>query len=123
MDERLRAVVCDDDPVARQIARMVLDDTGYDVVGEAAMATEAIAMAGAARPDVVVLDLSMMGMTGLEAIPLLREQLPECDIVVFSAFEALRNTAREVGVSAIVDKTSSGELEAVLREIAARRTP
>ena len=117
----LRAVICDDDPVARQIADMVLTEAGHEVIGECAMATEAIGLAAAAKADVIVLDLSLMGMTGLEAVPILREEAPGCEIVVFSAFDTLREGASDLGVEEVVDKTDSTALAAAVARVAARR--
>src|SRR5205085_2032438 len=75
----------DDHPLTRSALSALLLQHGFDVVGEAADGKEAIAKAGALRPDLIRLDLSMPGVDGLTALPLLREAAPECEVVVLTA--------------------------------------
>ena len=84
----ISVVVCDDVPGMRRLARIVLEEQGdVSVIGEAADGREAIQEISRLQPDVVVLDLSMPELDGLEAIPLIREVAPRAQIVVFSGFE------------------------------------
>jgi DNA-binding NarL/FixJ family response regulator len=114
MSPTIRVFLCDDVPELRALLRYGLEeDAELSVVGEAGNATDAIAAVGDLRPDVVLLDLSMPGMDGLEAIPRLREISPDTSIVVFSGFAAdrMRQPALELGAARYVEK---GEpLEAV----------
>jgi DNA-binding NarL/FixJ family response regulator len=72
----------------RRLARIVLEEEGdVSVVGEAADGRAAIREIGRLQPDVVVLDLSMPEMDGLEAIPVIHDVAPRAQIVVFSGFE------------------------------------
>ena len=80
-----RILLVDDHPLTRSALSALLLQHGFDVVGEAADGKEAIAKAGALRPDLILLDLSMPGVDGLTALPLLREAAPECDVVVLTA--------------------------------------
>jgi DNA-binding NarL/FixJ family response regulator len=81
-------VVCDDVPELRQLARAVLEEEGeMEVVGEAGDGREALEVIERLQPDVVVLDLSMPELDGLEAIPLIHQVAPSTEIVVFSGFE------------------------------------
>jgi DNA-binding NarL/FixJ family response regulator len=83
----ISVVVCDDVPGMRRLARIVLEEEGdIEVVGEAADGRAAIQEARRCQPDVVVLDLSMPEMDGLEAIPAIHEAAPRTKIVVFSGF-------------------------------------
>ena len=67
---RHRLVIADDVPPLRSLPRRVLERSGaFDVVGEAANGEEAIALARRHRPDLVLLDVSMPVMSGLEALP------------------------------------------------------
>jgi DNA-binding LytR/AlgR family response regulator len=69
------ALLVDDEAPARSELRFLLEQhPGVEVVGEAASAAEAVALAKAVRYDVVFLDVQMPGLTGLEAAPLVREQ-------------------------------------------------
>ena len=84
----ISVVVCDDVPGMRRLARIVLEEQGdVSVIGEAADGREAIQEISRLQPDVVVLDLSMPELDGLEAIPLIHEVAPRAQIVVFSGFE------------------------------------
>ena len=69
---RLRALVCDDERVARSVVSSVLETCGYEVVGEAGLALESLVMADIVRPDVIVLDISLPGMSGIEVLPTLK---------------------------------------------------
>ena len=80
-----RILLVDDHPLTRSALSALLLQHGFDVVGEAADGKEAIAEAGALRPDLILLDLSMPGVDGLTALPLLREAAPECEVVVLTA--------------------------------------
>lgn len=103
-----RVLVVDDDPDMCCLIEVMLEGHGgFLVVGQAGDGAEALRLAAAERPDVVVLDIQMPGMDGLTALPLLRESLPEARIVVVSAFpdpltlcEALRQ-----GVDGYIDKS------------------
>ncbi len=83
----ISVVVCDDVPGMRRLARIVLEEEGdIEVVGEAADGRAAVQEVRRCQPDVVVLDLSMPEMDGLEAIPVIHEVAPRAKIVVFSGF-------------------------------------
>jgi diguanylate cyclase (GGDEF)-like protein/PAS domain S-box-containing protein len=85
---RRRVLLVDDDRSLRQVVRLTLNDAhGFEVVGEAGDGREAVAAARHLRPDVVVLDLAMPGIGGLEALPAIQAVAPDSDIVVFSGVE------------------------------------
>jgi DNA-binding NarL/FixJ family response regulator len=87
----IRIFLCDDVPELRALLRYGLEeDTSLKVIGEAGNARDAIAGVGELRPDVLLLDLSMPGMDGLEALPLLRQAAPATAVIVFSGFAADR---------------------------------
>ena len=80
-----RVFICDDEPTYRALVRTVLPTTGdYEIVGEAGDGQEAIDLAPAARPDVILLDLHMPGMGGMEALPHLCELLPDTKIIALT---------------------------------------
>ncbi|HYA08293.1 MAG TPA: response regulator transcription factor [Gaiellaceae bacterium] len=78
-------LIVDDHPLTREALSSLLSAHGFEVVGEAADGVGAIEAAGRLRPDLVLLDLSMPGMDGLQALPRLREAAPECEVVVLTA--------------------------------------
>ncbi|MXG88506.1 response regulator [Nocardioides flavescens] len=82
----VRAVVIDDTTDIRDLLRIVLSRRGMDVVGEAGDGRAGLEVVAEHRPDVVLLDLSMPEMDGMEALPQLRELVPDAQIIVFSAF-------------------------------------
>ena len=98
----IRVVIVDDHPVFRAGMVTVLEDLpDLEVVGEAADGADAVATVATARPDVVLMDLRMPGVGGLEATARLRVEHPEVAVVVLtmdsdddSVFAALRAGAR-----------------------------
>ena len=84
----IRVMVVDDHSVVREGIRHVLSDTAlFAVVGEAASAAEAIAAVAAWAPDVIVLDVSMPGGSGLHAVAELLERAPAARVLMLSVHE------------------------------------
>jgi DNA-binding NarL/FixJ family response regulator len=81
----VRILLVDDHPITRNALAALLTQHGFTVVGEAGDGEAAIELARSLDPQLVLLDLSMPGMTGLEALPPLREAAPECEVVVLTA--------------------------------------
>lgn len=117
----IRVFVCDDVDELRLLLRLGLEDAGdVAVVGEAGDGAEAVEQAAEVRPDVMLLDLSMPIMDGLEAIPLLRERVPDMKIVVVSGFAEgpASERALELGADRYVSKTADiDEVRTVVREV------
>jgi CheY-like chemotaxis protein len=112
---RSRVLVVDDDRSLRTLLGHVFEDhPDYELVAVAPDGLEAIALARHHQPDLVLLDLAMPGVGGLEALPLLRAVAPQADVVVVSGLdpadveaEALARGARgfvskELGLDRIV---------------------
>jgi diguanylate cyclase (GGDEF)-like protein len=82
----LRLIVADDDPVSRlMLGAIVKREPGFELVGEAADAPQAVELALRRRPDVVLLDVDMPGGGGARAAVQIREALPDVRIVAISA--------------------------------------
>jgi two-component system, NarL family, nitrate/nitrite response regulator NarL len=81
----MRVLIVDDHPITRDALSALLGQHGFSVVGEAADGTEAIGLARRLRPQIVLLDLSMPGLGGVEALSRLREAAPESEVVVLTA--------------------------------------
>lgn len=115
--------LCDDVPELRALLRYGLEEDGdLRVVGEAGDARDAIAGVTEHGPDVLLLDLSMPGMDGLEALPLLREASPQTAVVVFSGFAAERmaEPALALGAARYLEKGTPLEMvRSTVREVAA----
>jgi len=81
-------MVVDDHPIVRQgLVSVLSDEEDLEVVGEASSGREAVAHAARLRPDVVLLDLEMPDMDGIEAIPGLLEAAPGISVLVFTAYD------------------------------------
>ena len=123
----MRILICDDHTVVRAGLRLILEqEAGFEIVGEAASGEELIAEAGRLRPDVVVTDLSMPGLGGLEALPRVRQAAPEAKILVLTIHEddAYFFRALEAGAAGYVLKGASAEeLLAALRLVAREGVP
>jgi CheY-like chemotaxis protein len=82
----LRLMIADDDPVSRlMLGALVKREAGFELVGEAADAGQAVELALRRRPDVVLLDVGMPGGGGARAAVQIREELPDTKIVAISA--------------------------------------
>ena len=104
----LRILLVDDHEVMRGGLRSLLESRpGWEVCGEAVNSTEAVEKARTLRPDVVVMDISMPGVSGLEALPLIRKDAPTAEVVILSRYEEreMRLKALEVGARAYVTKS------------------
>jgi CheY-like chemotaxis protein/ketosteroid isomerase-like protein len=84
-----RIFVCDDDGAYRALLRVVLTQSGeHEVVGEARDGRECIERAPQVCPDVILLDLNMPRMSGIEALPVLRDLLPDAKIIALTTAAA-----------------------------------
>lgn len=102
----IRTVLVDDAASYRQLVRLVLEDDGnFEVVGEADDGARGIEVVAEERPDLVLLDLSMPVMDGVEALPFLREASPRSNVIVLTGFEVdAVGDLREAGARAVLEK-------------------
>lgn len=120
MGQGPRVVLADDTPDIRALLRLMLGRAGYEVVGEAGTGAEAVVLAEQHQPDLVILDLAMPVMDGLEAIPLIKAEAPGAKLVVFSGFknDRVEAEAMAAGAHAFVDKgTPPPEMVATLAQL------
>ena len=114
---RVRVLVVDDHQMLREALVGMLELSGFEVVGTVADGADATSMAAELAPDVVLLDLAMPVLNGLDVTRLLREVAPATAIVIFSAFDSLelKRQAFEAGAVAYLPKGCSNErLEAAV---------
>ena len=123
---RPRLVVADDHELLRSALVALLRQAGFDVAGEAADGVDAVALAKQLEPDVVVMDLRMPILGGLDAARLIKDARPATQVVLLTAFEspALERQAEEAGCFAyLVKGAPPGELRLVLHQaVACRRS-
>lgn len=114
---RIRVLVAEDAPGLHQLLCLLLEmEDDFQVVARAVDGDGMLVAAAETHPDLVVLDLDLPGVSGLDALTRLRRLLPHTTIVVFSAFEAARfeAAARRRGADAYVEK-DAGALQIVQR--------
>ena len=107
----IRIVVVDDHEVARRAIRSVLrSNPNLEVVGEAADGKEGINKVGELRPDIVLLDISLPDISGIEVAPAMRKLSPESRIIFVSQHTstALANDALQNGAYGYVVKSDAG---------------
>ncbi len=87
--ENIRVLIADDHPFYREGVRTMLSVVPeIEIVGEAASGDEAIVQAATLRPDVILMDLKMPGINGVEATRRIRETRPQIGVLVLTMFEA-----------------------------------
>jgi len=105
-----RVLLVDDNAAVRAgVRRLFQVHPHFQVVGEAEHGREAVEKAPSLRPELIVLDLSMPVMNGLEAAPLLIKLLPNAWIILLTAheFPEVHRLLREVGIHAVVPKSKA----------------
>jgi len=95
-----RVLIVDDHPLTRDALAGLLTHHDFSVVGDAASGEDAIELAREVQPDLIVLDLSMPGIGGLGALPLLREAAPDCEVVMLTASVAEENLLASIRAGA-----------------------
>jgi DNA-binding NarL/FixJ family response regulator len=106
-----RTLVVDDHPLTRAALVGLLEQHAFPVAGEAADGEEAVERARELQPDLVLLDLTMPGGGGLEALPKVRAAAPECEVVVLTASGTEENllAAIRAGAAGYLLKTEAPE--------------
>src|SRR5258708_18574605 len=118
MPEKIRVVIADDHPVVRTGLRLMLGmEEGIELVGEAADGVAALHLVSSLQPDVVLMDLRMPGMDGLEAIQRIRTEWPHIAIIVLTTYDEddLMLRSLQAGVRGYLLKESG--LDALLQAI------
>jgi PAS domain S-box-containing protein len=120
----LQVLFVDDHKVMRQgLIRLVTGQPNIKVVGEAANGMEALSLARQLRPDVVIMDISMPGMDGIECTRRIKAVLPEVRVIGLSMHDDERITREmlDAGADASLSKTvSAAELIEVIHRVAAK---
>jgi two-component system nitrate/nitrite response regulator NarL len=105
-----RVLLVDDTPVVRSLVRHLIElEPDFEISGEAENGRDALEKAENLKPDLIILDLVMPVMTGLDAAPLLRKLLPNTRIILFTVQEGreVERLAHAAGIHAVVSKNQA----------------
>ena len=102
---RFKILIVDDEKSIREIFTVLLEERGF-LVEAAETGAEGVARARAFLPDIVLLDMNLPDMTGLETLTRIKANLPETDVVIITAFGTIRNAveATKLGAYAYLEK-------------------
>ena len=117
----IKVLLADDHALVRAGIRSLLNAMAQvEVVAEASSGEEAIDLASTSRPDVVLMDIAMKGITGLEAAARMRERMPEVRVVILSMHsgeEYVLQALRAGAAGYLLKDAATGELELALRSV------
>lgn len=118
---RIRVLIADDHALLREGIRALLSrESDLEVVGEAADGREAIARCRSLRPDVVLMDIAMPGLGGLEAALEIRKESPDTKILVLTQYEDREYVTRFLKAGAagyVLKKAAGAELASAIRSV------
>jgi DNA-binding NarL/FixJ family response regulator len=107
----VQVLICDDQETFRAAAREVVNATrGFEVVGEAETGEDSVVAAGRLRPDLVLMDVHLPGIDGLEASRRIRAELPQVAVLLLSTYDPEDFAARIAasGAIAFISKAAFG---------------
>jgi DNA-binding NarL/FixJ family response regulator len=123
MTPPIRVLVADDHLIVRAGIRHVLEsESGFEVVGEAASGAEALTLAAQLKPDVVVLDISMPGESGLQVAARFRDSSPEPRVLILSMHDNAEYVLESVRAGAhgyLLKDAAANELRNAIRTVCA----
>jgi len=118
----IRVLLADDHDILRQGLKLLLGmQPEMEIVGEARTGLEAVEMAHKLKPDVVVMDITMAGMDGLEACRRIRSQIPETQVLMLTMHESEEYFLQALRMGAagyLVKKVAPTELHMAIRTVA-----
>jgi len=108
LDDPIRLLIADDDESTRELLRDTLAEQGFDVVGVARDGEQACNDAARLKPEVVLMDLRMPGVDGMEATVVIKSQVPRTQVVILTAFSERDSkwVSELMGAAGLVDKDS-----------------
>lgn len=117
-DTRTRVLIADDHPLMRKgLTDILASAQDIQVVGAAEDGAAALALAHAVKPDIVLMDISMPGMDGIEATERLLEMRPDVRVVVLTSYSEQEKITEALAAGAVSYLTKDSAPEAVIRAI------
>ena len=117
-------LVVDDSGPSRQSVRRVIERAGFAVCGEAVDGVDAVDKASELKPDLIVLDLRLPRLNGIETACILRGRLPHTPIVLFTMYDVAPAVVSAAGITAVVQKSDGiAKLTSCLQSLLAPRPP
>jgi DNA-binding NarL/FixJ family response regulator len=122
---KLRILIVDDSETTRRILRAIVNSREWTVCGEAETGRAGIAKFDELRPDLVLIDLAMPDMNGLEAASTMAALDPKTPLVLFTVLDmpALAEPARAAGIAEVVSKAQAWNLVSTIERVVANRLP
>lgn len=107
-----KVLIVDDNPDIRFLTRKTIESSSCSVVGEASNGAEALEVVEEVQPDVVIMDMHMPIMNGIEATRILKYRFPDIEVIIVSGSDdpAILKEIIDAGASASIDKDKLDEL-------------
>lgn len=102
----LRVVIADDEPITRMDIKEILEEKGYEVIGEAADGFDAVELCKTKKPELVLMDIKMPLLDGLSAARIMMEEDVDAAIVLLTAYSEREfiDSAKDLGISGYLVK-------------------
>lgn len=104
-------LIVDDSKTSRKVTRLFLESqTDLEVCGEAVNGLDGIEKAKTLKPDLVILDLAMPQMNGVDAAPIIKREVPQTRIIMFTMYDNFLwgSLPSRIGVDAVLSKPEGG---------------
>lgn len=118
---KIRVLLADDHRLLREGLRRSLEEAGIDIVGEAEDGAQALTLAEERRPDIVLMDVSMPVLDGVEATRALKARLPDVDVVILTMHgdaDVVNRAVRAGAAGYLVKDCTTDDILATLRTVA-----
>lgn len=127
MNTTIRIYIVEDEPDIREgLAVLINGSEGFACTGTSGSAEDALTDIGNTRPDIVLMDINLPGMNGIECIVQLKQKYPEIQVMMLTVFDNSEEIFRSLTAGAtgyLLKKTPPARLLEALRELAAGESP
>jgi CheY-like chemotaxis protein len=117
-------LVADDSSPSRQVVRRVVERAGFAVCDEAVDGVDAVDKASKLKPDLIVLDLRLPRLNGIETAYILRGRLPHTPIVLFTMYDVAPAVVSAAGITSVIHKSDGiAKLASCVQNLLSPRPP